>query len=193
MDALGARPESTGPEAADDDDLISFELPDVVEANDLPSPTSASPASDSVDSGFDLIELPPMDSHELVIDDSATASTDTHDIWNAPPAAARGEQIPSWRRVSASLVAEGDTEAALAELETALGSFESTGDLVAAGEVIDEIIRVEPTVAQHRRRVELAFRGGDRVRLRLAYEGLAGALDGKGEAAEAASVRARIA
>lgn len=182
FDALGAR-DVEAPSGLGDLELLDPGVDDAVA-------TATGSTTDGQGSEL-LIELPPMDDESVV----ETSDEDPAALWDAPPAVAQGPSgVPAWRRVSDALRASGDVQGALRELERVLAGFESTGDLVAAGAVIDEIIGIEPTVvAHHRRRVELAFRGGDRARLRLAYDGLAIALAAAGEATEAAAVRARIA
>src|SRR5690606_10093312 len=139
-------------------------------------------------------ELPPLAEEDELAESESGSEADSRGLWDSSSTQQAGGRVPSWRRVSDALRAEQDDAGALRELAATMAGFESTGDLVSAGAVIDEMIGIEPqNVERHRQRVELAFRGDDRVRLRLAYEGLASALDGAGAASEAATVRSRIA
>jgi tetratricopeptide (TPR) repeat protein len=182
-------------------DVSEFEL-ESPHAEELPPMETAEPTASVGLSGPDLslslgdaeelLELPPLEvDADLVEPEESYAATQ---LWDASPVVGQSrENAPSWRRTSDMMRDEGDIEGALRELESVLEGFVSTGDLLTAGEVLDEMISIEPRIGYHRERVDLAFRGDDRVRLRLAYEGLANALSAAGETVEAASVRQRIA
>lgn len=181
----------------------SFELmPDLETLEDSPSVEALEEDSSSLDADAaafsgdpdaSLIELPDIEA-DAHLDEGASDYEESAPLWDASPvASSTRENAPGWRRTSDMLRADGDTEGALRELDSVLEGFLSTGDLVTAGDVVDEMISIEPRIGYHRQRVDLAFKGDDRVRLRLAYEGLADALTAAGDSVEAASVRQRMA
>ena len=97
------------------------------------------------------------------------------------------------RQYAEALLDDGDREGGLRELETALVGFEKDGDLDTAGQVADEIIRVNPaSVRHHQKRVEYAFRANDKARLVEAYVALADALFREGQADKARVVYQRV-
>ncbi len=154
----------------------------------------------SDDSAWAGAELPPLsDEADLQAEvDADSFGAPLLDTGWAPEAPARdSRQLAGrsavWRRVSDALLAADDQAGALRELDLVLQGFESTGDMLAAGEVIDEIVRIAPTVQNHERRTDLAYRGDDQRSLRAAYTGLLAALEAAGQRVKAAGVRDRLA
>lgn len=97
------------------------------------------------------------------------------------------------RRLAEALFEASEREAALAELETAQQGLVGDGELVAASDIADELVRVSPDrVPFHQKRVELAVRVQDEHRLRAAYLDLADALVRMGEEGRARAVYARV-
>lgn len=97
------------------------------------------------------------------------------------------------RRMAEALFEAGERDAALSELETALGGFVENGNLDAAAEIADELVRVAgERVPYHQRRVELAVRRQDDSRLRIAYLDLADALLQVGDETRSRAVYARV-
>ncbi|HEU4680583.1 MAG TPA: tetratricopeptide repeat protein, partial [Gemmatimonadales bacterium] len=75
------------------------------------------------------------------------------------------------------LVAAGETGRVAEELELALAGFEDREDWVRAAEMADRLVELAPdSVTYHQKRVELAYRAGDRGPLIEAYLGLGDAL-----------------
>ena len=75
------------------------------------------------------------------------------------------------------LVAAGETGRVAEELELALAGFEDREDWVRAAQMADRLVELVPdSVAYHQKRVELAYRAGDRGPLIEAYLGLGDAL-----------------
>lgn len=111
--------------------------------------------------------------------------------------AARLEGEPTnWalhRQYAEALLEGGDREGGLKALEKALSGFEKADDLDSARAVADEIIRLKPSsVRFHQKRVEYAFRSGDKVRLAEAYVELADALFRDGQSEKAKVVYQRV-
>ncbi len=97
------------------------------------------------------------------------------------------------RRLAEALFEAGERDAALDELETAVAGFQTDGEVGAANETVDMLVLVSPDrVPYHQKRVELAVRADDQLRLRLAYVDLADALARVGEDNRARAVYARV-
>ena len=97
------------------------------------------------------------------------------------------------RAYGEALVDEGQREAGIRELEAALAGLEAAGDIDAARQVADDLVRLVPTALHHHRR---------RVELLVAAGALDGAVDAalvlgellvaQGEAGEARALYARV-
>jgi tetratricopeptide (TPR) repeat protein len=98
------------------------------------------------------------------------------------------------RALGEALIAAGETLRGQEELELALSGYETREDWVHASDLIEELIRLEPNgVRYHQKRVEVAFRTGDRGRLVDAYVELADALVRVGAVDKALAVYRRVA
>ncbi len=92
-----------------------------------------------------------------------------------------------------ALTEVGQRERALEELDIALGLFERGGDWRSAAGLVDEIIRLDPnSVRHHQKRVEHAYRSGDKHRLVETYLGLGDALVRAGVLERAQMVYKRV-
>ena len=94
---------------------------------------------------------------------------------------ARVEESPNdWRLrrdLAELMLAAGERNEGLRELESAMSGAERSGDLELAAAIAEEIARLEPDVVKHhQKRVEYAFRTNDRARLIEAYVALADTL-----------------
>ncbi|MFL5517622.1 MAG: tetratricopeptide repeat protein, partial [Gemmatimonadales bacterium] len=97
------------------------------------------------------------------------------------------------RRLAEALAAGGEEERALEELELALDGYERGGDYSAAAGVAERLVAIAPDVIRHhQKRVELAFRGGEREPLLDAYLALGDALARAGAGDKAAAVYSRV-
>jgi tetratricopeptide (TPR) repeat protein len=98
------------------------------------------------------------------------------------------------RALGEALLAEGEAMRGQEELELALSAYENREDWDHASSLVNELIRLDPNgVRYHQKRVELAFRGGDRARLLGAYVELGDALMRVGAADKAVAVYRRVA
>jgi tetratricopeptide (TPR) repeat protein len=96
-------------------------------------------------------------------------------------------------RLADALALRGEDERALEELELALDSYERGGDYASAAVVADRLVVIAPDVIRHhQKRVELAFRGGEREPLLEAYLSLGDALARAGAGDKAAAVFSRV-
>jgi tetratricopeptide (TPR) repeat protein len=91
------------------------------------------------------------------------------------------------------LLSMGETERVTEELELALAGFEDRQDWTRASEMADRLVELAPdSIAHHQKRVELAYRMGDRAPLLEAYLGLGDALARSGSLDKAAAVYGRV-
>jgi tetratricopeptide (TPR) repeat protein len=102
----------------------------------------------------------------------------------------------SWeiqREHAERLLEAGNRVAGVAELEQVAAALERMGDLERALSIVDELIRLSPdSIKHHQKRVELAFRSNDRVKLIDAYLELGDALFRAGEERKARAVYQRV-
>ena len=97
------------------------------------------------------------------------------------------------RRLAEALFEAGERDAGLAELETALQGLLRAEEFEGASQIADELVRVgAERVPYHQKRVEIAVRLRDQVRLRAAYLDLADTLLQSGDDARARAVYARV-
>jgi tetratricopeptide (TPR) repeat protein len=98
------------------------------------------------------------------------------------------------RALGEALLAAGEAPRGQEELELALSAYENLEDWDHASDLVNELIRLDPSgVRYHQKRVELAFRGGDRTRLLDAYVELGDALMRVGALDKAVAVYRRVA
>ena len=91
------------------------------------------------------------------------------------------------------LVAAGETTRVEEELELALAGYEDREDWVRAAQMADRLVELTPdSVSHHQKRVELAYRAGDRGPLLEAYLGLGDALAKSGALDKAIAVYGRV-
>ncbi|MDO8667151.1 MAG: tetratricopeptide repeat protein [Gemmatimonadales bacterium] len=91
--------------------------------------------------------------------------------------AAGPEDWEAHRLLGEALLEQGERERGLAELDAAIDGYDQAGDLEMANAVTEEVIRLDPNSVRHQqRRVEIAYRRGDRAHLVDAYVELADAL-----------------
>ncbi len=104
------------------------------------------------------------------------------------------DDIAAYARDRARVLFEiGDRSGGIAALEEALRQFEATSRLKEAVAVADGLIRLEPdAVFRYQKRVELAYRVGDRAAMLDAYLGLADALLRGGGVEHAVTVYRRV-
>jgi tetratricopeptide (TPR) repeat protein len=197
--------EEPAPEAAGADEFGVIEF-----APELAEPEPVGPGADlpllDVEEGA---ELPLLDTGvELEMAEEAVesgASLEFLDLGTVAPAAAPTvEELEArlaaspedWglrRQYAEALLEKGERERGLAELDASLEGFEQAEDLHGASDVVEEFLRLEPNSVRHQqKRVELAFRSGDRQRLVGAYVELADALLRSNEPDKALAVYHRV-
>jgi tetratricopeptide (TPR) repeat protein len=91
------------------------------------------------------------------------------------------------------LLAANETARVSEELELALAGYEDREDWVRAAQMADRLVELTPdSVSHHQKRVELAYRAGDRGPLLEAYLGLGDALSKSGALDKAIAVYSRV-
>ena len=96
-------------------------------------------------------------------------------------------------RLADQLLAGGEHPRALEELELALSGYERLGDWPRAAQLSERLVMLAPDVIRHhQKRVELAFRSGDRAPLLAAYLALGDALARAGATEKAMAVFGRV-
>jgi tetratricopeptide (TPR) repeat protein len=97
------------------------------------------------------------------------------------------------RALGEALLAAGERDRGREELELALERYEARSDWAHAGDVLTELIRLDPvSIRLYQKRVELGFRMGDRARLLDAYLELADCLVRVGSLEKAGAVYRRV-
>ncbi|MDP3773337.1 MAG: tetratricopeptide repeat protein [Gemmatimonadales bacterium] len=107
--------------------------------------------------------------------------------------AAGPEDWEAHRLLGEALLEQGERERGLAELDAAMDGYDQAGDLEMANAVTEEVIRLNPNSVRHQqRRVEIAYRRGDKARLVDAYVELADALLRSNDLDKAIAVYQRV-
>jgi len=97
------------------------------------------------------------------------------------------------REFAEALIESGERERGLAELDQALQRFESRRAWGQAADVAEEILRLEPnSVGHHQKRVEYAYRLGEKSQLVSAYLSLGNALFRSGALDRARAIYERV-
>jgi tetratricopeptide (TPR) repeat protein len=97
------------------------------------------------------------------------------------------------RRYGEALIEHGERERGLAELDASLAGYDQADDINSAMSLTEEVLRLEPNSVRHQqKRVELAYRSGDRSRLVDAYVELADALLRSNEPDKSVAVYQRV-
>ncbi len=116
------------------------------------------------------------------------------DISTLEAAVADDPDDPSRHRALAeALIEHGDRERGIQELDITMSSWESKEDWQSAQDLADEILRLDPnSIRHHQKRVEYAFRLGDKPNLINAYLELADAFFRSGAMDRARTVYQRV-
>ena len=122
---------------------------------------------------------------DLGLDGVVNAEADASVLEIAPPsieelearvASNPGDPDAHWALAEA-LVEAGERERGIEELDHAAAGYDSAGKAGRAGELVEEILRLDPNSVRHRQKaVEFAFKAGDKAKLIDAYLELADTL-----------------
>jgi tetratricopeptide (TPR) repeat protein len=112
----------------------------------------------------------------------------------AAPAESDLEDVAAYSRDRSRLLFElGDQGGGIAALEEAVRQYEGTNRFEEAVQAVDDLIRIEPeAIFRYQKRVELAYRLGDRSAMLQSYLGLADALLRSGGMEHAVTVYRRV-
>ena len=180
-------------------------LPDA----DLEPPADAEPAADpglaTVDDSiyaddFDVGDSPPLDfittaaEAPAALPEVPAGGLTSDDIAALEDRILESPEDPALHRALAvALEGMGDSTRAIEEYGIAVTGFEAAGAWEPALDAVDAILVLEPDAVRYQqKRVELAYRTGDRARLLSAYLDLADTLVRAGAADKAAAVYGRI-
>ncbi len=168
------------------EELAPIERPSASLGMDLIDPGEAVPVLDPALPDF---EMPEETVTFLDVDAPAELSiTDLEDRVLEDP-----DDPEAHRALGEALLATGETLRGQEELELALAGYEGREDWPHATDLIHELIRLDPNgVRYHQKRVEIAFRSGERPKLIEAYLELADALLRVGALDKALAVYRRV-
>lgn len=161
------------------------------------------------DMSFDDMALDTVEPMDLELETAAPAATELAFIDTGAGSPARDDDAvlasledrvlddpdnPDLHRdLADALLAADQQDRALAELGLALAGYESREQWAGAGEILDRLLSVSPdSTRHHQKRVELAFRVGERAPLLDAYLGLGDALARTGATEKAVAVFRRV-
>jgi tetratricopeptide (TPR) repeat protein len=179
---------------------------------------SVDPMSSSVDFSDDLIvSLPETETAFDVLGSDASEAADASPLLDVPslsdgpplitPKDHSGDSLADLENrvlddpenpdvhleLANKLLSMGESDRVAEELELALAGFEDRQDWTHASEMADRLVALMPdSIGHHQKRVELAYRTGDRGPLLEAYLGLGDALAKSGALDKAAAVYGRV-
>jgi tetratricopeptide (TPR) repeat protein len=173
------------PSALDFSDDMMMSLPDSEPTSGL-EPELEDAVDLAPDIGADALGqvAPPARTNASVLDDLADLENRVLD----------DPENPDLHLVLADkLMAMKETDRVGEELELALAGYEDRQDWTRAAQMVDRLVQLSPdSITHHQKRVELAYRMGDRAPLIEAYLGLGDALAKSGALDKAAAVYGRV-
>jgi tetratricopeptide (TPR) repeat protein len=165
---------------------LSLDVPEI----DLSSPAAMTPASKSASLPDGFMGADALDVH---YDEDAPVQAPP-DIAALQAAVADDPDDPARHRALAeALIENGSREQGLEELDITMSSWEAREEWQSAQDLADEILRLDPnSIRHHQKRVEYAFRLGDKPNLIHAYLELADAFFRSGAMDRARTVYQRV-
>lgn len=153
------------------------EVDDEPLADDVPTPVDQEEVLDipKLDLGVDgLINQSDVGADLVDVDDESPASG----LEALEASVADEPDDPERHRaLGEALIEAGERERGVEELDLALDGYEARADMMSADGVLDELLHVDPNSVRHRqKRVEYAFKTGEKARLIDAYVELADTL-----------------
>jgi tetratricopeptide (TPR) repeat protein len=179
-------------EASASEGIELVESLDVMGSEDLNLDVSGLPGAplpeDLTDLGLDLIAAEPEPPAVAVPPAELTIAELEERVFDDP------EDPDLHRALGEALIAEGQTDRGLEELDLALTAYETREQWERATDLVNELILLEPSAVRHyQKMVELAYLTGDRGRLVTAYLELGDALMRVGALDKALAVYSRVA
>jgi len=180
-----------GPAGPPDDAIELVESLDVMgdeELNlELAELPGAPPPADLTDLGLDLI-IPEGEIQAVAPAAEPTIAELEERVFDDP------EDPDLHRALGEALIAAGESDRGLEELDLALTAYETREQWERATDLVNELILLEPSAVRHyQKMVELAYLTGDRGRLVTAYLELGDALMRVGALEKAVAVYSRVA
>ena len=166
-----------------DDMIVSFPENEII--LDVPAEPETEPQTDpEIDASFLTEGLPVVQEEEH----GAPSLADLEDRVLDDP-----ENPDVHLAMADGLLASGETSRVEEELQLALAGYEDREDWPRAAQMADRLVELLPdSVSHHQKRVELAYRAGDRGPLLEAYLGLGDALSKSGALDKAIAVYGRV-
>jgi tetratricopeptide (TPR) repeat protein len=176
----------------------------MLEVEEPAAPAAETPAAAEAPLDLTFEELPAAAAAEPVAEAEVAQSLEFLDLGEvvatAPTldelearVAANPEDWEGHRLLGEALLEAGDRERGVAELDASLAGYDQVEDLESAYAVAEEILRLDPNSVRHQqKRVELAYRQGDRARLVDSYLELADALLRSNDAEKSLAVYQRV-
>ncbi len=196
----------------DESNLLSPELPDpeLLEA-DLLQPEMLQPEMLQPETEIDLTDAPvDADLDFIAVNTDAEADADADAVPEPEPDVGESaasallaglelrvlddpEDPDRHHELALALALSGDDNRALEELMLSREGYERRADWPAAARIADQLVALAPAdIRHHQKRVELAYRMGQKAPLVDAYLALADVLDGLGAGDKALAVYARV-
>jgi tetratricopeptide (TPR) repeat protein len=181
--------------AAVEEDIPALELEGIggetVELDDISVEEISIEATDDLDASLAEIEIAPPEVTEGLPLIEMSPSADLVELENS--VADDPENPDLHRKLAEHLISQDDVMRGIEELDLALMGYERVEDWSAASEVAGRLVAVDPDdIRHHQKRVELAFRMGDRGPLLDAYLELGDALARAGAVEKAIAVFRRV-
>jgi tetratricopeptide (TPR) repeat protein len=179
-----------------------------------PAPEPAAVEPEPISAG-DSLEIPELDLEEIELPEvEEPAAAPAEPALISEPVAAEAEAAPSEAldiatlearvadnpddprahvALGEALIEEGQRERGIEELDIAVGIFEAAEEWTDVRRLVDTMLRLDPnSVRHHQKRVEAAFRSGEKRQMVDAYLGLANALVRSGTLERAEAVFKRV-
>jgi tetratricopeptide (TPR) repeat protein len=181
--------------AAAEEEIPVLELEGIggetVELDDISVEEISIEATDDLDASLADIEVAPPEATEGLPLIEMSPSADLIELENS--VADDPENPDLHRKLAEHLISQDDVMRGIEELDLALMGYERVENWFAASEVASRLVTVDPDgIRHHQKRVELAFRMGDRGPLLEAYLELGDALARAGAVDKAIAVFRRV-
>ncbi|HET6577053.1 MAG TPA: tetratricopeptide repeat protein [Gemmatimonadales bacterium] len=176
----------------DDLPLEALDVTDLRVPDDLDLALDA--AEDDLDLGMLEDDTPPAPTAGLPLIDAAPGGFATDEVTELEDRIADDPGNPDLHRELADrLLLAGELGRAAEELRLALQAYEGSEEWAGASAIAERLVALEPdAIHHHQKRVELAFRGGERAPLLDAYLALGDALGRAGAVDKALAVYGRV-
>jgi tetratricopeptide (TPR) repeat protein len=169
--------------------------PDFIQTEDDTSISTTGPRTGFIDLGIDEISSSGAEQAGSLVFSNIEQTPAAPDIEELESRVADNPDDPeAHQALGEALIEQGERERGIEELDLATAGFENNGNLDAARDLVDEVLRLDPNSVRHRQKaVEYAFKAGDKPKLVDAYLELADSLLRSDLPDKARAVYARVA